>query len=183
MNKNFQKIDNGIYLYKNFLSLSEIDKINSYLDSLSYENWNVVRQDELYSTIGLDFLNFLQDKYNNLLFDNLFFISNHLNVNKMIKNASWGQHADTHDYQNLNVVVNNEQEFKEVDMIKYCSVLYYNNFEGGEIYYPEKNITIAPVPGDLILHDAKIVHGVNIVKSDKRYSTTKCFYEKIKVAV
>ena len=50
-------------------------------------------------------------------------------------------------------------------------VIYFNNnYEGGEICYPEYNIEYQPMPGDILLHPPGIIHGVKKVKSGIRYT-------------
>jgi hypothetical protein len=66
---------------------------------------------------------------------------------------------------------------------KYGIVVYFNEFEGGEIYYPNQDIEYKPNPGDLIIHSAEehCLHGVRPVKSDIRYSMSGHIYNMIKV--
>jgi hypothetical protein len=62
----------------------------------------------------------------------------------------------------------------------YATVAYFNKFEGGEIYYPNQNITYKPNIGDLIIHgaDENCSHGVKVVLSEKRYSYAAHIYRK-----
>lgn len=58
------------------------------------------------------------------------------------------------------------------------SLFYYNDdFEGGELYYPDHGITIKPEPGLAVFHpgDINYLHGVKMVTSGERY-TTPAFY-------
>jgi hypothetical protein len=58
------------------------------------------------------------------------------------------------------------------------SLIYYNNdFEGGELYYPQYGLEIKPKPGLAVAHpgDINYLHGVKIVTSGERY-TTPSFY-------
>lgn len=57
--------------------------------------------------------------------------------------------------------------------IVYGAVAYLNdNFEGGEIYYPDLDYKIKPKRGSLILHKAEYLHEVLPVKSGIRYMVT-----------
>jgi hypothetical protein len=52
-------------------------------------------------------------------------------------------------------------------------VIYLNNdFEGGEIYYPNQNISYKPMPKSMIIHPAteEYTHGVNEVVGNTRYA-------------
>jgi len=58
------------------------------------------------------------------------------------------------------------------------SLLYYNDqFDGGELYYPQHDIEIKPEPGLAVAHpgDTYYLHGVKMVTNGERY-TTPSFY-------
>jgi len=58
------------------------------------------------------------------------------------------------------------------------SLFYYNNnFEGGDLYYPQHDIVVKPQPGLAVLHpgDVHYLHGVTMVTSGERF-TTPAFY-------
>lgn len=58
------------------------------------------------------------------------------------------------------------------------SLFYYNDdFDGGELYYPQHGITIKPEPGLAVLHpgDINYLHGVSEIRSGERF-TTPAFY-------
>lgn len=58
------------------------------------------------------------------------------------------------------------------------SLFYYNDdFEGGELFYPQHDIVIKPSPGLAVFHpgDVNYLHGVSMVTSGYRY-TTPSFY-------
>jgi hypothetical protein len=64
---------------------------------------------------------------------------------------------------------------KDADFIvEYGIVVYYNdNYDGGEINYPELGISIKPKAGSLVLHSGDILHGTLPVKNgDTRYFST-----------
>ena len=58
------------------------------------------------------------------------------------------------------------------------SLIYYNdNFEGGELYYPDYDVIVKPKPGLAVAHpgDINYLHGVKPIISGERY-TTPSFY-------
>jgi hypothetical protein len=56
---------------------------------------------------------------------------------------------------------------------KYGILMYLNNdFDGGEICYPEFGIEYKPKPGVLLIHYAGNLHGVNPISNGVRYSMT-----------
>ena len=63
----------------------------------------------------------------------------------------------------------------ETSVTRHGLVFYLNNdFNGGELYYPDYDLTITPEPGMLVLHPGDILHGVNQVTSGVRHNMT-CF--------
>lgn len=52
-----------------------------------------------------------------------------------------------------------------------------NNYEGGEIYFPDYNISIKPEPGDLLCFpdQPRFVHGVKAITKGTRYTTPRWF--------
>ncbi len=60
-------------------------------------------------------------------------------------------------------------------------ILYFNNdYEGGEVVYVNKDITVKPEAGMLLVHSGyeEYKHGVKSVKSGERYFITGFVYEK-----
>ena len=58
------------------------------------------------------------------------------------------------------------------------SLFYYNDdFEGGDLFYPQHDIVVRPKPGLAVFHpgDVNYLHGVSMVTSGYRY-TTPSFY-------
>lgn len=58
------------------------------------------------------------------------------------------------------------------------SLFYYNDdFEGGELYYPDHDLCIKPKPGLAVIHpgDINYLHGVKMVTAGERF-TTPSFY-------
>jgi hypothetical protein len=58
------------------------------------------------------------------------------------------------------------------------SLIYYNDdFEGGELYYPQHDLEVKPKPGLAVAHpgDVSYLHGVKKVISGERF-TTPSFY-------
>lgn len=67
---------------------------------------------------------------------------------------------------------------------KYSCVVYLNNHDGGELYYPNQNIVYKPVAGDMIVHDSvdlNTIHGAMPLKSKVRYIFTGTLYKKVHV--
>lgn len=57
--------------------------------------------------------------------------------------------------------------------IQYGVVIYLNDdFEGGQLFYPESKTNIKPESGMLIFHKGDKIHGVSKVESGTRYTLT-----------
>jgi predicted 2-oxoglutarate/Fe(II)-dependent dioxygenase YbiX len=58
------------------------------------------------------------------------------------------------------------------------SLFYYNDdFEGGDLFYPQHDLTVRPRPGLAVMHpgDVNYLHGVTMITKGFRY-TTPSFY-------
>jgi D-mannonate dehydratase len=78
-------------------------------------------------------------------------------IHKTDKDSFWEEHSDNSGGNN----------------IKYGVVIYLNdNFEGGQLVYPESNYTIKPERGMLVYHAGDKIHGVSKVESGIRYTLT-----------
>ncbi len=74
-------------------------------------------------------------------------------------------HKDRHDYGSSNV--------------SHGAIFYFNdNYEGGEIAYPDLDIVFKPKANSVICHDASIMHGVRAVTSGTRYVLPGFVFEK-----
>lgn len=59
------------------------------------------------------------------------------------------------------------------DIIMFGVAIYLNDdFTGGEINYPDLNLSVKPKRSSIVIHDAKLLHKVLPVKSGVRYSIT-----------
>lgn len=51
-----------------------------------------------------------------------------------------------------------------------------NDYTGGEIFFPEVNMSIKPKAGSVVVFDADLMHGVNVVKSGTRKTLESHLY-------
>lgn len=59
---------------------------------------------------------------------------------------------------------------------EWAGVIYLNNdFDGGQIYFPETNEYYHPVPGSLVLFPALTLHGVKASRGGGRYTSPAWF--------
>ena len=181
----FDKLENNIYVYHNFVLDNELDQINNDLDNLEeklwhkFENKQHSQSPEMASMIPV--LNRL-----NAIVPNSFSIVQHTSINRLVRGGSWGIHSDNAEFidiRNKSKSLIPGQPFRIVDNNIYGIVVYLNTFYGGELFYTKKNLLYKPLPGDLIIHGAEedCEHMVKEVLSDKRYSYSNSIREAIKI--
>lgn len=188
MFSNFEEIGDEIYVYKNFLSEEECSLIVNSLDNFSKEDWEINRFNDLPTIQNVKELNLVYEKLNSILPDHLFLAGKQLTAFIMQKYKTWPEHYDSDYLQSTKKSMLSYKEgmkYVEKNYCVYGSIVYLNDFEGGEIYYPNQNIEYHPNKGDLVIHssEAKCLHGVKMVKSSKRYTYANLIYTKVKVPV
>lgn len=171
-----EKLSDGIYLYKNFISKDECQTIVDYLDSLPEDKWRLIpnRKDEIKMVNDVTLLLPAIEKIKSML-DNGYIFGQGSAVTRMVPGDFWGVHADVHDFEHI-LKASNEyidgMPYEEQELSVFGTVLYLNSADGGEIFYPRQNIIHKQSPGDLVIHSAgpETEHGVNEVMSGKRYA-------------
>lgn len=178
-----------LWVIKNFLSPSECEDIINQVESASEQwqgddgqvYWKRIskgnRKETLNSKTYTAFEYVLQDKIEGLkFFEDETFI-------KYMNNGFMGIHYD--NFQNeqwIEHTIKNDHlpKNKEVTNQKYSCVLYLNDHEGGELYYPKWDVIYKPMGGDLIIHNANTVdsmHGSMPLKSSERYIFISTVFE------
>ena len=104
----------------------------------------------------------------------------------MKKGAKWGLHSDNHDFLELRRQSESLQEDDPFDLAPnniVGLVLYFNDFEGGRLHYPEQNLEYQPKKGDLVMHSSEehCLHGVSELISDVRYSHSNNLFNLIRI--
>ena len=159
-------------------SFEKTYKIEMYIQSYKgFDGTDVISQ------FGLE----IKDKISKLFSEDLFIGPGNSFV-RLLKGAVWGEHSDDYEFKEI---IEKSKNYKEGDSYTeetvpvYGLIVYFNNFEGGQIYYPKQNVTYHPKPGDLLIHSSleHCLHGVKEVKSDVRYSYSNNIRKKIKVPV
>lgn len=188
-NKNFEKIGKDIYVYKNFVDKKHLKEILNYVDKLSEKDWYEENPDIkwMIRTNNTEILKKVREKIILNIEKDLILGSNTAFV-KMKKGYAWGVHTD--DYEFKDVIEKSKKyvdgkDFVLSDVSVYGTVIYFNEFKGGEIYYPKQNIEYKPCPGDLIIHGAgeECEHGVKEVLSEYRLSYSNHISKKVKVPI
>lgn len=179
----------NIKIIDNFLTQEEVDMLLNFVKDT--DKWHVFHDQEFWNqrTLNAEFIyNNLNKEVGLLLY----------NVRQRVKDKAEELYpSDSPIYPDMFQIVKwpegYEQEPHHDDMKgyagtdwfhhrKYGSVLYLNDdYEGGQTYYPQHNISIIPKSGSLVMHpgDINYVHGVTEVKNNTRYTIAGFWtYEK-----
>jgi hypothetical protein len=159
----FTKLNDEIWVLHNFLSKEEIKEILDEYNELFKEVHEAVYSKSL-------------EKYTDRLKE---YIDGDFTVHPMQRIVTRGpddghpMHTDIQNYlyKFIDCFVNKDLEIEkeEISIGAWGLVLYFNDdYTGGEINYPEYNFAYKPVAGDLIMHNADIVHQVYNVKEGLR---------------
>lgn len=165
------KLADDVYEIENFLNQSEIESFLQIIKGSKPEDW-------LKTEEGTNFYDFWHDKsfYLNehkelcksLVFDKVdyifpsyFFCEKDLKISRFRKGDKIGEHRDN-------------DTTPDGYYLGYGLVIYYNDdYEGGELEYPELGIKIKPKAGSALLHGGEIMHGSLPVLNDaERYFST-----------
>lgn len=173
-NVKYQQLGEDIYLIENFLNPQEAELFKKHIDKDfadrgifmvmgGAEISNPILKIEEIRTKLVDIIN---PEYG---------LGKSTAVNRMNIGKSWGEHADCHDFVELRKKSKLKDPLDEYDVVndtKFGLVVYFNEFGGGEIYYPRQNIQYHPKPGDLVVHSSEenCFHGVKEVTEGYRYS-------------
>lgn len=171
------KLDDDIILIKNMLSQPEIDYLLNFINKSSESDWGKFQSNyqgesiwknrilvlrELSWILESDFkiLNDMQSRI--ILFSNLILNKEYsmrdgvYNLSRSLPGQGMGVHTDD-----------------DHDITKWGIVVYLNDdYVGGEIFYPDKNIEIKPIKGSMVIHKSTIKHGVKEVSVGTRYFFT-----------
>lgn len=182
-------LSKDIYVVKNFLSQEQCKEIVSALESLQEDQWVFDRSDTTHykRTDPLEYIKEVRNKMLPLIPDNLH-LGKSTSAIRMTKGNSWGLHSDVHDFTEIEKMAleySEENRYEEKELSVFGTVIYFNEFEGGEIYYPQHDIIYKPAPGDLVIHSSSnsCIHGVKELISEKRYSYSNHIYKIVRVPI
>ena len=89
--------------------------------------------------------------------------NNHITISKMkVGTPPMGAHSDLPEGSPLTD--------------SFTVILYLNdNFDNGELYFPDDNFVYKPKTGDMLYYKNSVVHGVNAITSGERYTIACSF--------
>lgn len=165
-----KKISPDLYEIENFISDEELNEIMNFINTLEEKDWYFDDSDDFWNGKRTQYeegmLKKLTKRVNGILETNI--DNTGLAIQRFKKDEYIKEHRDYWIY--------------DLDHhIRFGLVLYLNdNYEGGEIYYPELDIKIKPKSRSLFIHGGNILHQSMPVISDSiRYFST-CFFRGTK---
>lgn len=167
-------VKDKLWEFENFLTHEEVSKFMSIISAAKEADWfseDLPNYDQHHAGKTLPIDNLLEpivevvDRRVAALFTNT---TRMVHIGSIVRGSDkfspTGFHRDNED-QNMENNRNSEN--------KYGVLMYLNDdFDGGEICYPEYDIEYKPKPGVLLIHYAGSLHGVNPISNGIRYSMT-----------
>lgn len=178
IDKGFRQLGNEIYVYNNFLSKQEI---HEYLSIIEYfvekKMWDQDLNDESLKEKVTKFIPELQNIRKKMinLFEPEYQVSGNGRVTVLQTGDFRYKHSDVDDFiekRKISANLTENDEFIWIRNIKYGTIVYFNEFEGGDLFYTnQNNLLYHPNPGDLVVHSAEefCMHGVSKVIKGPRY--------------
>ena len=166
---NIIKLDEGIFWYKNFLSKEEVEVINKRTLELNLgTHW--FDQIEFKVTSAMPELVPVWNKISE-------FLAPEYVIHPMASMLYFGEgkqmlpHCDSPG-EDMTEALTVPDVWATCCVLSWGACVYFGEFTGGQIYYPNQGIDIAVQPGDLVIHSALTSHehGVRPVESGVRYT-------------
>jgi hypothetical protein len=184
-NESFIEIGKDIYVYKNFLTSEECDQYTSFAKSIADDKWKS-SNGQIYIAEKIFYVRPIPGKIRRVVPEELK-LAMGCQIIRLSEGAKYEVHSDSNIYAD---VIKRHSEYKDGDEFEidlyplYGIVVYLNDFEGGELYYPNQNIEYKPSRGDLVIHsaDEHCAHGTRPVTSGTRYTYTSSVAKEVKVA-
>jgi hypothetical protein len=166
--KNYIELSNNIYVYKNFMNQLECENLYKYCISLPENSWNFISKHKWFDnkvSAPTDELLFLYKRISDLIYPTHKMLPS-LNLRRLKQGQDMYLHSDS-------LQDNNKSNYNSQNhTIEYGIVAYINDdYSGGEIFYPNKDLEYKPMAGDLVIHGSQkdCEHGVKKVISGTRY--------------
>jgi hypothetical protein len=166
---NITKLDDKIFLYKNFISKEYVELVNEATAKLEISNhW--FDEIEFKVTTAMPELLPVWNKVSE-------FLAPEYVIHPMASMLYFGEgkqmlpHCDSPG-EDMTEALTVPDVWGTCCVLSWGACVYFGDFTGGEIYYPNQNIEVPVQPGDLVIHSALASHehGVRPVKTGLRYT-------------
>jgi hypothetical protein len=197
--ENVEKIADGIWIYKNFVSKEKVEEINGIMER--YKTFKSVPNHSggtLYEDMLIDWY---QEKTSPMITELYpvwcqmsellgpeYQIHPQLSMLVTRPGDTMFIHSDSPG-EEMNEDLTVEDRWNTCCVLQYGAVVYFGEFEGGEVFYPHINkdgvfeggqtplkegreLRVSPQPGDLVIHGAlsNHAHGVHEITKGYRYA-------------
>ena len=185
----FLTLGKDIFVYKNFVTDEEceilVQKAMSVPEDKWKQNFNEHGRGNERSMIWIEDLIQIHEKIKCIL-EKEIYLGIDRGLVKMKQGTKGAIHSDNHDslhIRDANKLVKEDEDFDLGENTIAGIILYFNNFDGGDLLYIDQGITYHPEKGDLVIHSAEehCVHKVQELKSGIRYFHSNNLFELIKV--
>lgn len=168
-NPNIIQLEEKIFLYKNFISNDEVELINSIVNKQKDLYNHYFEQIEFKVTELIPDLFPVWNKISELLYPE-YVIHPMLHMMCFEEGKQMLPHCDSPG-EGMTEDLTVPDVWGTCCALSWGVCVYFGEFSGGEVYYPNQNIEISVQPGDLVIHGAlkSHEHGVRAVKSGVRY--------------
>lgn len=165
-----EKIHDGVYVFHNVFDDDQCLKTMSKSASSDKHDTYEIKKLNMEVQILTEGVNMETEKQilNNLLKPGKDVLYSDLCITHVQYNKCWGPHEDSMK----------SRDFNKEGRLFYAGVLYLNDFDGGDIIYPDIDIKYKGKKGDLIIHDCNLWHFVNRVHTKDRYAMTFYIWKK-----
>jgi hypothetical protein len=168
-NPNIIQLDEKIFWYKNFIPQEDVDLINAESEKLIMGNhW--FEEIQFKVTWYTPLLVPVWNKISEFLYPD-YVIHPMASMLYFRDGAQMAPHCDSPGEDMIDELTVPDV-WATCCVLSYGACVYFGEFTGGEIYYPNQNIEIPVQPGDLVIHGAlkSHSHGVRPVTSGSRYT-------------
>jgi len=168
---NITKLHEDLYEINDFLTAEELSEVYKIINSLKEEDWFSEK-----TVKDKDFANFWDGKNIQFQTDTIFNAINDKMENLFESYSDYPEKVLLQRYKKGDFIKAHTDQWNP-DLpyyVGYGLCLYYNdNYQGGELEYPELGLKVKPRENSLYIHGGHIMHGSTPVLSDEiRYFST-----------
>jgi hypothetical protein len=170
---NLEEIGDEVYVYKGFLSKEELNKyLQIILDQKEWQDGAQFSKPTI-ETFGNNVFGDILKKIQDTITLKDMFIEFTPGITKIKSGKGMEEHSDDCPYcwnnRDPQIIIGDKESKR---CVLYGIVVYFSEFTGGEIYYPQQSLYFKPEPGDLVMHSTKryCEHGVKPVIDGTRYT-------------
>lgn len=166
-NKNINNIEKNIYIIKNFLPNSMHEYLWGKINNSVEDDWKIIKPNYSFNVPlkieNDEITSFAKNKLYSIFGDYMY--NGFQNIIEMPKNSNMFLHND--DEKDIGI---------ELGMAYHLN----DDFEGGEIFYSNKNITHKPIANSIVIHPGTVeyTHGIHEITNGTRYSINTFAYTK-----